>query len=238
MRATNANEVFVFFLVGTKSNEYQMKKGKGWSLEREIRNFGDILQVNIQESYLNNTLKVLSLYSWLQEKCPKTKFVLKVDDDIYMNYKVLLQEISVFASNPRYQYAQIGIKDRSPGVQHNKSAKQYLLQEIFPLQRFGFDYVYGFAALTPMKLMNDVLDVALCLRGIFVDDVYLNGFLPHILGAPVIHWPSLNVQITQSRPFRISWKYISQYSITPELSAMEIFYIHEEEIASELSIDE
>ena len=226
-------KVMVLFVLGNQfNNQSQTKEKNIWIIEQESKLFGDILQVDIQESYLNNTLKVISLYNWILQKCAGVHFLMKVDDDVYINFNLLIKEIQTFAKSPKYHYAQIGARDRCPGVQHSITSKQYIMREIFPVERFEFDYAYGFAVLTPIRLLADVHAVSLCLRGIFVDDVYLNGFLPHILGAPVIHWPSLNVQITQSRPSFISWKYISKFSVTPELSIEEIYSVYLEEIAS------
>ena len=224
--------VYIMFLLGYQQKADQNEKRGMPAVEQESKIFGDILQVQIIESYYNNTLKVLSLYMWMHQTCRNARFLLKVDDDVYVNFELLMQDVVNYSNSRRHQYAQIGVKDRRPGVQRNQGAKQYIPGEVFPLKRFEFDYVYGFAALTPTPLMSDALAVALCLRGIFIDDVYMNGFIPHILGAPVVHWPSLNVDIIKQRPNSITWQYITQYSITPELSIAEISRLFREETAT------
>ncbi len=48
--------------------------------------YGDIIQVdNVYEYYRNLALKVASLLNWLHIYCAQVDFVLKVDDDVYVN---------------------------------------------------------------------------------------------------------------------------------------------------------
>ena len=62
---------------------------KGESLQREIEpeneEFGDILQGDFEDSYRNLTLKTIMGYTWMRENCPIAKYVMKTDDDMFIN---------------------------------------------------------------------------------------------------------------------------------------------------------
>ena len=40
---------------------------------------------SFQDSYHNLTLKTTFLLKWLSHRCPRAKFILKVDDDVFIN---------------------------------------------------------------------------------------------------------------------------------------------------------
>ena len=83
----------------------------------------------------------------------------------------------------------------------------------------------GFAALTPLPLVRDVLAMAVCVRGEFLDDTFVSGYLPYVLGARVQHWRSLNARIIWKKPARVTWTYVSDFSLTPELTADELLAV-------------
>ncbi|KAG7159908.1 Beta-1-3-galactosyltransferase 5-like 6 [Homarus americanus] len=56
----------------------------------EAKQHGDIAQdLSFHDSYSNLTLKTLSLLSWAQNFCRDTSYVLKIDDDVFLNVKRL-----------------------------------------------------------------------------------------------------------------------------------------------------
>lgn len=72
------------FIAGqTKDENLQIR------IEEESKIYGDILQVGIIDNYYNLTLKVVGLVNWLNNHCSDVDFVLKVDDDIFVNVRNL-----------------------------------------------------------------------------------------------------------------------------------------------------
>lgn len=70
------------FIVGLTTNRtIQMQ------IEEESRKYGDILQIDMIDNYYNLTLKVVGLINWLNNYCSTAKFLLKVDDDVYVNVR-------------------------------------------------------------------------------------------------------------------------------------------------------
>jgi hypothetical protein len=60
-------------------------------LTNESQNYGDILQESFLDSYANLTLKSVMLLKWFTRECDKVPYVLKTDDDMYINLKQLFQ---------------------------------------------------------------------------------------------------------------------------------------------------
>ena len=59
-------------------------------LADEAATFGDILQEGFVDTYANLTIKSLVLLTWFRQNCDKdVPYVMKVDDDTYVNLEKL-----------------------------------------------------------------------------------------------------------------------------------------------------
>lgn len=61
------------------------------NLSSESQTYGDILQESFVDSYANLTLKSVMLLKWFTRECDNIPYVLKTDDDMYINLKQLFQ---------------------------------------------------------------------------------------------------------------------------------------------------
>ena len=62
-------------------------------MTEESRTHGDILQEDFVDSYMNLTLKSVMGLKWVSNHCMKAEFVMKTDDDIYVNINSLLNHL-------------------------------------------------------------------------------------------------------------------------------------------------
>ena len=67
-------------------------------IQSEAREHSDIIQFNFIDAYHNLTLKSISILRWVSHKCPHLKYVLKADDDIILNVKLLNRTLDQFES--------------------------------------------------------------------------------------------------------------------------------------------
>lgn len=81
------------FLLGEPSGRHPAWGSHENDLERESVAQGDILQAAFQDSYRNLTLKTLSGLSWADRHCPMARYVLKTDDDVFVNVPELVSEL-------------------------------------------------------------------------------------------------------------------------------------------------
>ena len=78
------NNFRVVFMIGKSS--YQEINDK---IEKESQLYGDIVQNNFYDSYLNLTIKTLMGFRWISTYCSNAKYALKIDDDVLVNTKNL-----------------------------------------------------------------------------------------------------------------------------------------------------
>ena len=68
------------FVVGQTTDQLVQSK-----IEKESKNHSDILQVEMNDSYRNLTRKVVAILNWVNSNCAQAHFVMKIDDDGYIN---------------------------------------------------------------------------------------------------------------------------------------------------------
>jgi hypothetical protein len=77
----------LIFLVGSTLDEDKVLKER---LKKESIEHGDLVQVNVVDTYANLTRKSVALLHWVHGHCPSAMLVLKCDDDTYLNLNVLI----------------------------------------------------------------------------------------------------------------------------------------------------
>jgi beta-1,3-galactosyltransferase 1 len=58
-------------------------------VEEESNEFSDIIIEDFVDTYNNLTIKTLMLLKWVKNNCNSTGYVMKTDDDVYINVKNL-----------------------------------------------------------------------------------------------------------------------------------------------------
>ena len=116
----------VVFLLGDPRNSTQQAE-----LEEESKTFGDILQENFVDAYNNLTLKSMFMLKFVSGQISSLpedsiKFLLKVDDDCFVNIKALLKYSNILA---RYSNTMVGhvLGEDSPVIRprENSTTQRY-----------------------------------------------------------------------------------------------------------------
>lgn len=96
----------------------------------ESRTFGDVLQVQPVSGYVSVGV---AFFNWLSNNCPNVDYVLKVDDNIYVNIYNLT---SVIASLPipAYYYPINVYGFNQTGVQPKRGDNYFIFVQFLPLQ--------------------------------------------------------------------------------------------------------
>ena len=81
--------VQIAFLLGETWNETLQN-----DVYVESDKYQDVIQEGFHDSYLNLTLKSVFLLKWVTTYCPVASFVLKTDDDMFVNIANLVQYLS------------------------------------------------------------------------------------------------------------------------------------------------
>ena len=75
----------MLFIVGRSSNETKMK-----ALMAESKRHGDLLILDLEESFYSLSYKVMIGFQWITDHCNGYRFLLKGDDDIFVNIHSLM----------------------------------------------------------------------------------------------------------------------------------------------------
>lgn len=79
IRKTWGAHVPVYFFLGNTTPDQQTH------LDTESREFHDLVQGNFNDSYRNLTYKHTMVFKWVVYHCPHIKYILKCDDDMFIN---------------------------------------------------------------------------------------------------------------------------------------------------------
>lgn len=80
--------IFLYFVGRTSNNRLQNR------LLNESMTHEDIVQTDFLDTYRNLTLKSVSMLRWVSEFCQNASYVVKVDDDCFLNVPFLVKELA------------------------------------------------------------------------------------------------------------------------------------------------
>ncbi|KAM6100863.1 beta-1,3-galactosyltransferase 4 [Pterocles gutturalis] len=143
-------------------------------IRAESSRYADVLQGSFSDTYANLTRKTLLLLRWAAARCPSARFVLKADDDVFVNLPALTNHLAALRNSQNLYLGRVHWwvrPNRLPDTRHHVPVA------LFPSARFppycsGTAYVLGRGALVailqvahlvPLVAPEDVW-VGLCAR--------------------------------------------------------------------------
>ena len=184
LRNTWANPIFydnqkfrVVFMVGQSTNETVNEMVK-----QEMKIHGDIVQENFLDSYRNLTLKTLMGLRWSSTYCSNAKFILKIDDDVIMNTKYLLNYLE---ENMNISKSFICYNLINSTVDRNQNAKWYMSYDEYNLDILP-NYCQGSAYMLTNDITSMLVENSFKIKRIYLEDAYL-GILAKYLNITIIN---------------------------------------------------
>ncbi|XP_013379398.1 beta-1,3-galactosyltransferase 5-like [Lingula anatina] len=155
------------FVLGQSSDHKQQERNM---LEAEI--FRDVLQIDFNDTYRNLTLKTLSAMRWALTCCDKAKFIMKADDDIIMQYKLVVRTLlaRTAVKNASDCFMGFVFKDKPPI--RNPLDKWYVGENEYPGSKFP-PYVNGPSYIMAMSTARKLLSAAFTLPYLSMEDAFL-----------------------------------------------------------------
>ena len=83
--------ISVYFVVALNPNQTINEE-----VRQESDRHKDIIQFGYIDDYYNLTLKTIAIFRWINRKCLTSTHILKTDDDVIVNSKLLLDQLSEF----------------------------------------------------------------------------------------------------------------------------------------------
>ncbi|XP_053659199.1 beta-1,3-galactosyltransferase 5-like [Anopheles marshallii] len=146
-------------------------------LAAESYMYSDLIRGNFIDSYRNLTLKTISLLEWTKLHCPNASFLLKTDDDMFINVPKLLQFMEAHGNQRRTIFGRLAKKWKPI---RNKKSKYYVSPEQYYPPVFP-PFTTGPAYLLTADIINEMFDKSLSQTYLKLEDVYTTGIVAQLL---------------------------------------------------------
>jgi len=143
-------------------------------LNDEIMNNFDILQSNFSDTYRNLSIKAVAGLKWVTEHCRSAKYVLKTDDDTFVNVYLLLQLLTM----EKYENNALVCNVCNTAVNREGKWKTTLSECSIPVYP---PFCQGVAFLMTMDVARALYNASYYVPLLWMDDVYITGFLKSLL---------------------------------------------------------
>ncbi|EEB19656.1 beta-1,3-galactosyltransferase, putative [Pediculus humanus corporis] len=150
-------------------------------LDKENESHGDIVQGNFVDAYRNLTYKHVMALKWTKYFCPNVKYLLKTDDDVFVNVPKFLNYIDdptgdlpkthLMRCLPEYK----AIARRSNRSKWKVTTKEYQYRHYPPFCQ-GFSIMYSY------DVVKSLYSLAQRSKFFWIDDVLITGFLGMVAG--------------------------------------------------------
>ena len=182
----NIKLVFILFKSSSVDEEEIIK---------EHSKHGDILLGDKEESYKSLVYKHVMGLQWSAENCPDVEYVVKMDDDISVDWTGLINIVR--KNQPKTAKMMMGmLQIRLPILRQNTS-KWWVSEREYPGTHYP-DFLSGWCYVTTMAGVRAVLDMVDMEPVFWVDDVWITGVLAHKAGVQLV---SLNMFFTVYKEF-------------------------------------
>ncbi|XP_027713460.1 beta-1,3-galactosyltransferase 2-like [Vombatus ursinus] len=177
---TTAPRVIIrrLFLMGLSPFSSSSSSSSHHLLEEDEKH-GDLLQVGFLDTYHNQTLKTLMGLQWMAQYCPTTHYVLKVNGNVFLNPRLLVQQILKAEQQPRPDFITGCIYRNRIPIQR-QSHPWYMPLDMFSHARYPpYCCSPGYVLSRPLALK--VLSIARRVPAVHLEDVFV-GLCLHQLG--------------------------------------------------------
>lgn len=160
----------ILFVMGRTENETIQKE-----LTRENDSYGDLIQGSFLDTYRNLTYKHITCLKYAIYHCPQAKYILKCDDDIFVNMPLLKNFLNFDLSPFGVSNAILcPLKHLAPVLRTYRSKWRVSFEE-YPERTYP-DYCLGWAILYSPDVIFQLYKSAQNSLNIFwIDDVYITG---------------------------------------------------------------
>lgn len=152
-------------------------------LKKEQKTYNDVIRGKFLDSYSNLTLKTISTLEWVDSYCSKVKYILKTDDDMFINVPRLQGFAIMHAKDKNVIFGRLAKKWKPI---RSKKSKYYVSQTQFKHTVFP-DFTTGPAYLLSSDIVRKLYDAALDQTYLKLEDVFITGIVADKLGIKRTH---------------------------------------------------
>ena len=158
----NTSNMRYIFILGETSDIALFQK-----LIKEAEEYKDIVIANFQDTYRNLTLKTIAGFHWANNHCPHAQFVMKTDDDIYVNILGLLDVLM----HKEKDFSLGKLRKDAPPLRI-KHSKWYISYKDYPKTTYP-DYYSGSGYVLSINHVRGILNVYQNVHFLPFEDVFV-----------------------------------------------------------------
>ncbi|XP_010900276.2 lactosylceramide 1,3-N-acetyl-beta-D-glucosaminyltransferase B [Esox lucius] len=169
--------VFVLGLAKQREGAYgRRSRGGGGGIQddltREDHWHGDLVQQDFVDSFHNLTLKLLLQFRWAHDHCPRARFLMTADDDVFVHMPNVVRYLQDADRRGATDLWVGRVHRGAPPVRH-KGSKYYVPPEMYPWASYP-DYTAGAAYVVSGDVAEKVYQASLTLNAsLYIDDVFM-----------------------------------------------------------------
>lgn len=137
-------------------------------LKEENKENGDLVVQDFKDTYRNLTFKSLMAFEWSKRFCPHFSYMMKTDDDVYVNMK----NIHTLILNDRLENSITGYCPVNITPVREPNEKNYISRQEFPDDFFP-GYCTGTGYVMPRNVAFNILAISPNVPFIYLEDVYV-----------------------------------------------------------------
>ncbi|XP_062616740.1 beta-1,3-galactosyltransferase 1-like [Saccostrea cucullata] len=169
------------------------------NLEKAV--FNDILDTNVTEAYDKLTYKSIAILKWAHTHCSKTKYLIKVDDDIFFNIHRLMSELEKW--NPKNSV--IGCEESKNAPVRFFLFKWHVTREQYSADTYPV-YITGPAYLITGDIISKLYRASFDVPYFFIEDIFVAGLCREKIGAKVVGHKEFSCSYRDRGPCGISFQ--------------------------------
>ncbi|XP_063977178.1 beta-1,3-galactosyltransferase 1-like isoform X2 [Diachasmimorpha longicaudata] len=166
LNSYNSTAIKVVFLLGQSDNETLNN-----SILEESHEYGDIVQEKFIDTYNNLTIKSVMLLKWVTTNCPQATYLMKTDDDMYINIDNLVKALK---SRPQSSGTLIGALICHARPILDPKNKWYTPKYMFSEKMYP-NYLSGTGYVMSVDVASKLYQSALSTPLLHLEDVYITG---------------------------------------------------------------
>ncbi|XP_072294313.1 lactosylceramide 1,3-N-acetyl-beta-D-glucosaminyltransferase A [Eucyclogobius newberryi] len=173
----NAN-VKIVFVLGVHPDLRQRRSQK--NVESEAWAYNDIIQQNFMDTFHNLTTKLIMQFHWATKYCPKAKFVMSCDDDIFVHMPNMVGYLRSLEQKHVSNFWVGHVHRGAPPIRRIES-KYHVPMKLYPWVSYP-DYTSGAGYVVSGDVAAKIYQVMQILNpSMYIDDVFM-GMCAQVIG--------------------------------------------------------
>lgn len=160
----------VVYVLGVHPDEQNLTVQKRIKTESWL--YGDLIQQDFKDTFLNLTTKLIMQFHWASTYCPKAKFVMTTDDDVFVHTPNLVRYLRDMEQQQVSDFW-VGHVHRGAPPVRRKESKYYVPLELYHWPAFP-DYTSGAGYVMSRDVVAKINRVMGFLNNsMYIDDVFM-----------------------------------------------------------------